>query len=501
MTANSPNLLYIHSDQHTPFVTGCYGDPLVQTPNLDRLAASGAIFDSAYCCSPICVPSRMSMLTGQHPHQHQVWTNQHVLDSGIPTWAHALGAAGYRPVLAGRMHVRGPDQLHGYVDRLIGDHMPNHLGGSMPNMGILRGTETPVRKTLQTSGPGQVAYQLYDEAITAAAIDFLNEQRVAQQQTETHQPFSLSVGFMLPHPPYVPHQADYAAYRNKITLPRKPQPFDQEQHPFLRLWRQHTGSETVSEVEALNTRAAYWALVTQVDHMVGQILTALTENGLGDNTLIIYTSDHGDMQGEHGLWWKHVFYEESIRVPLLMAWPGIIPAGQRCGRVVSALDVTATILDALNAPALPHSPGRSILGLVAAPSIGAGRGSTTWDDLALAEYCEDQYSPAGGCYQRMIRQDNWKLIYYHGYEPQLFNLTDDPDELIDLAQEPRYRDVREALTQRVLSDWDPAAIIATMANKRANNTILQGWAEQTHPPDHYRWQTKDEMNWLDDQSA
>ena len=128
LNTNRPNLLYIHSDQHTPFVTGCYGDPLVQTPHLDRLAAHGVVFDSAYCCSPICVPSRMAMLTGQHPYQNQVWTNQHILDSAIPTFAHALGAAGYRSVLAGRMHVRGPDQLRGYSDRLVGDHVPNHLG-------------------------------------------------------------------------------------------------------------------------------------------------------------------------------------------------------------------------------------------------------------------------------------------------------------------------------------------------------------------------------------
>ena len=232
---NRPNLLYIHADQHTPFVTGCYGDPLVQTPNLDRLAANGVIFDNAYCCSPICVPSRMSMLTGQHPWQHQVWTNQHILDSAIPTFAHALGAAGYRSVLAGRMHVRGPDQLHGYAARLVGDHVPNHLGGQPADMGVLKGTETPVRKTLETSGPGQVAYQIHDEAVTAAAIDFLNHQGIQQRATKDSEPFSLSVGFMLPHPPYVPWQADYDAYRDKISLPRKMRPFEQEPHPFLRL--------------------------------------------------------------------------------------------------------------------------------------------------------------------------------------------------------------------------------------------------------------------------
>ena len=117
---NRPNLLYIHSDQHSPHVTGCYGNNLVETPNLDRLAADGVVFDNAYCCSPICVPSRMSMLSGRHPFQNEVWTNEHGLDSRIPTFAHAMGAAGYQPELVGRMHSVGPDQLHGYAARFVG---------------------------------------------------------------------------------------------------------------------------------------------------------------------------------------------------------------------------------------------------------------------------------------------------------------------------------------------------------------------------------------------
>jgi len=150
-----PNLLYIHTDQHNPFVTGCYGDLLVATPNLDQLAADGVRFDNVYCPSPICVPSRMAMLTGRHPYQNEVWTNSHILDSGIPTLAHAMGAAGYRPVLIGRMHAVGPDQLHGYAERLVGDHSPNHIGGSSVARGVLDGTAGPERISLQRSGAGK----------------------------------------------------------------------------------------------------------------------------------------------------------------------------------------------------------------------------------------------------------------------------------------------------------------------------------------------------------
>jgi len=491
-----PNLLYIHSDQHNPFVTGCYGDPLVSTPQLDQLAASGAIFDAAYCTSPICVPSRMSMLTGLHPYQHQTWTNRHILPSSIPTFAHALGAVGYRSFLAGRMHVRGPDQLHGYADRLVGDHMPNHLGGPMAEMGILRGTETPVRKTLATSGPGQVAYQLHDEEVAAAAVNFLDQVGREQRAGLPPEPFSLTVGFMLPHPHYVPRQAAYERYRSRITLPRKPRSFDAERHPYLRRWRTHTDSETVSEAEALNTRAAYWALVSEVDTMVGQILAALHANDLAQNTLIIYTSDHGDMMGEHGLWWKHLFYEESIRIPLIMAWPGVITPGVRSDRVVSALDVSATILDALDAPALPHSPGRSLLGLVAEHAPGAGRGTATWEDIAFAEYCEDQYSPPGGAYQRMVRSGRWKLIDYDQDPPQLFDLMADPDELVDRAADPACASILVALRARVRERWDPAQIRAKMVAKDADNRILEAWARTTQPAERYRWRPRAEMNRL-----
>ncbi|MEX1020283.1 MAG: sulfatase-like hydrolase/transferase, partial [Litorilinea sp.] len=402
-----------------------------------------------------------------------------------------------RSVLAGRMHVRGPDQLHGYAARLVGDHMPNHLGGSPADMGVLRGTETPVRKTLATSGPGQLAYQLHDEEVTAAAVGFLDRVGRERRAGLTPSPFSLTVGFMLPHPPYVPRRDAFARYRSRVTLPRKPRAMDAETHPYLRRWRTHTGSETVSEEEALNTRAAYWALVAQVDTMVGQILAALHANGLGDETVVIYTSDHGDMMGEHGLWWKHTFYEESVRVPLLIAWPGVIAPSTRCGRVVSALDVNATILDALGAPALPNSPGRSLLGLITQRTAGAGRGSPEWEDLAFAEYCEDQYSPPGGAYQRMVRRGRWKLIDYHTDPPQLFDLETDPDELVDRAADPDCVAILHELRALVRQEWDPERIRAQMAAMEADNRILEAWAGQIQPADQFRWAARAEMNSLD----
>ncbi|HMN30763.1 MAG TPA: sulfatase-like hydrolase/transferase [Caldilineaceae bacterium] len=491
------NLLYIHSDQHNPYVTGCYGDPLVQTPNLDRLAAQGVVFDNVYCPSPICVPSRMAMLTGRHPYQNEVWTNSHILAAGIPTLAHAMGAVGYRPTLIGRMHAVGPDQLHGYAERLVGDHAPNHIGGSSVGRGVLDGTAGPERISLVKSGAGQSAYQVHDEDVAAATVAYLNQLGAQKRTVGQIEPFNLSVGLMLPHPPYVARREDYARYADGIGLPSKPIPFNQVTHPFLRAWRSHTGIEQVTDEEVRRARAAYWGLVHRVDVLVGQILAALEANGLAENTLIVYSSDHGDMQGEHGLWWKHVFYEESVKVPLILCWPGVIPGGQRRQEVISALDVNATMLDALVAPPLTGSPGRSFLGL-----ISTVRATPPWEDVAFSEYCADEYVPTviggGKTYQRMIRQNEWKLIYYHGLEPQLFNLADDPGELVDRAQDPACRTIRNELTGLLLADWNPESIAVKMAALRADNRVLRVWAQRTQPADQYRWQLRPEMNWLEE---
>jgi choline-sulfatase len=491
--AARPNLLYIHSDQHNPLVLGCAGDKLIETPNLDRLAAEGVLFSGVYCSSPICVPSRMSMLTGRHPSQNQVWTNNHLLDSGIPTLAHSMGAAGYHPVLIGRMHSVGPDQLHGYAERFVGDHSGNFLGGAPVDRGVLDGTAGPERVSLTRAGAGQSAYQVHDEDVCAAAVNYFNRLGVQKRAFGEIEPFNVSVGFMLPHPPYVARREDYERYADQMTLPTRPERHDQVQHPYIRRWREYTGIVEVSEEEIRQSRAAYWGLVHRVDLLVGQILDALAANGLAENTLIVYTSDHGDMQGEHGLWWKHVFYEESARVPLIVHWPGVIPAGQRSERVISALDVTATILDALEAPALPASPGRSFLGLVSDT-----RPTPDWEDVAFSEYVADQYTPDGESYHRMLRWGPWKLVYYEGMEPQLFNLAEDPGEMTDRAADPACSSIRAELTERILVDWSPAAIAPVMAKKREETKILRQWANHTRPAEQYRWPLSPAMNRLDD---
>jgi choline-sulfatase len=490
------NLLYIHSDQHNPHVTGCYGDPLVETPHLDALAARGVVLDNTYCPSPICVPSRMSMLSGRYPCENEVWTNAHSFDSGIPTFAHAMGAGGYQPALIGRMHSVGPDQLHGYAERLVGDHGPNQLGGVGADHGSLSGTAGPARVSLRLSGHGQSAYQVHDEDVTATTIDYLNRLGVKKRAGQPAEPFSLSVGFMLPHQPFVARLEDYRHYYEQITPPQNPEPFGDHLHPHIKMWRSACEIEEVSDGEIRRARAAYWALVHRMDMMIGQIVAALRENDLEEHTLIVYMSDHGEQIGEHGLWWKQTFYEDSVKVPAILAWPGRLPEGARCQRITSSLDLNATMIDALGCPALPNSRGRSLLPLLTDPE------HAEWDDVAFSEFCQDAAGAGGpfpeeGIFQRMIRRDKWKLNYYHGQPCQLFDLEADPRELDDLAGDPTHQDTVAKLKAEVLDGWDPEWISARMAALRVERPILAGWGRNVQPPDQCRWTLKPEMDYLD----
>jgi choline-sulfatase len=482
---NRPNLLFLFSDQHARHVTGCYGDTIVATPHLDRLAAGGLVFDNAYCPSPICVPSRMSMLTGCYPSQQDCWTNDDFLASDRATWLHAAAAADYRPILVGRLHAMGPDQMHGYVAREIGDHSPNWAGIKRHNLGVLANANDPYRASLTASGIGQSAYEVKDIDATQAACAALDG------FANSADPFCLSVGFILPHPPYVARREDYARYETSVGLPRLPVPNDE--HPWLAWWRRDRGIADATAEESLRARRAYFALVTRLDAMIGQILDKLEATGLARNTLVVYSSDHGDQLGERGLWWKHTFYEESVAVPLIMRWPGRLAAGERRKQIVNLTDVSATMLDALGAPALPNASGRSFLGI-------ARNATASWDDQTFSEYCTDAvpaWTGGQAVRQRMIRRGRWKLVYYHGYAPQLFDLAADPDECRDCAADPTYAEIRAELTTRLLADWDPDEIERRMRRRRADKDLIGTWAQKTAPGDLYRWDMRADQNRLD----
>ncbi|MCZ6853662.1 MAG: sulfatase-like hydrolase/transferase [Gammaproteobacteria bacterium] len=487
-----PNILFIESDQHNPAVIGAYGNAVIRTPNLDALAARGVVIENSYCASPICVPSRASMLTGQYPFQNEVWTNSQYLHSGIPTFAHSLGAAGYRPVQIGRMHFNGPDQLHGFTERFVGDHNPNHLGADEVDHGSLHGTAGPGRISLKLSGHGLNSYQVHDEKVAARTVEFINDHAASG----AGEPFCLAIGMMLPHQPFVATKDDYDEYRGKVPPPRNPKAFEDETHPYFKWWKSHAGLEDVTPAEVDRCRTAYYALVSRLDALLGDIFDALEKHGLLENTLIVYTADHGEQIGEKGLWWKQTFYEDAVKVPAIVSWPARLPAGVRINRITSQLDLNATMLDAGGAPALPASNGRSLLPLIDNPD------AESWHDIAFSEYCtepgDSAHSDGERIWQnRMVREGDWKLNYYHTMPSQLFNLADDPDEMIDLIDAPEHSRIAERLTALVLEDWDPEWVEAEIREQTANLGITIPWAKNTRPKDTVRWDLNPEWDYLD----
>lgn len=484
-----PNILFLFSDQHAQAVSGCYGDAVVRTPNIDRLAREGVRFDNAYCPSPICVPSRMATLTARWPHRQECWTNDDILRSDLPSWLHRAGAAGYDPVLIGRLHAIGPDQLHGYAARQIGDHSPNFPGAPRQSLGLLEGANEPGPESLERSGPGMSAYQVKDADVTGAAVRWLRETGAAR--LAEGRPFCLTVGFMLPHPPYVVDGEAFGLYRGRVPPPALGP--GEAVGGWHRWWRAARGIERIPPEQRDRARAAYWGLVHRLDEMIGRVLGALEAIGAMDRTLIVYASDHGDHLGERGLWWKHTFFEESVKVPLMLRLPGILPAGEARRQVVNLIDLSQTLLEAMGVPPLPHADGRSFWHV-------ARDGSAPWQDETFSEYCTDpvpEWTGGRAVQQRMIRSGDWKLSIYDSDPPLLFDLASDPQERHDRAGDPACAEVLARLMERLTEGWNPSAIAARMRERRIEKDILAAWARQVRPTETHVWQFAPGINRLD----
>jgi choline-sulfatase len=449
MPAPSPkNLVFFLSDNHACGYLGAYGNPLARTPNLDAIAARGVRFDNAYSASPLCCPARAALATGLFPHQTGFWDNAIPYDGSRESWMSRLRDAGHEVVSIGKLHFRESTPANGFTREIHPMHILDGKGGVHM---LLRAVDRePVNAGqwnlyMDRSGIGTAPYQAFDEKVTAAAVDWLGAHREPSDK-----PWVLFVSYPSAHPPFtVPadfyREGDEAA----VDLPPGWQADPGDDHPAVAYRRRILRSEpmtTEDEPALRKVMAGYLALCEHLDREIGKVLAALDEAGLADDTRIIYTSDHGEMAGAHGLFGKSCLFEDSIRVPLLMAGPGI-PEGRVVEAPVSHVDLYPTLLDCVGADADPASD--DLMGVSLWQEFDAAAAQRP----AFAEY-HAAGSASGGF---MLRDGRWKLLYHVGMPRQLFDLEADPGELVDLGPDHPKAEELEAKLRRIC---DPEAVDA-----------------------------------------
>jgi choline-sulfatase len=458
------NVLFILSDQHSRRVTGCYGNPVVRTPNLDALAAQGTRFGSAYCQTPICVPARASLATGRYAHAIDSWDNATpYTGTEAASWGHRLIAKGHRVTTIGKLHYRKAGDPCGFPDQRIPLHVLDGIGDLY---GLLR-ERMPVRPQSRNqvleARAGEAEYIRYDRGIAQAAVRWLREE--AQDE---RQPWALMVSFATPHFPLVVPEQYFNLYPlDSLPLPVRWRPEEWPRHPVLEFKRrQEALDRPFDERTVRNAMAAYYGLVTFLDEQIGFVLQGLREAGLAENTRIIYTSDHGEMLGEHGLWWKSTMYESSVTVPLIVSGPDV-PAGKLVNTNAMLVDIFPSIVDGVGAEfALEDTDlqGESLFRL-------AREGDTA--RTAFSEY-HAIFSPSGIF---MIRNARYKYLHYVGYPPQLFDLVADPDETQDLAGDPKQAEILAACERELRAICDPETIDARAKADQGRRIAAAGGVE------------------------
>ena len=453
------------SDEHNPQAMGCAGHPLAQTPHLDRLAQRGTRFTSAYTTSPICVPARAGFATGKYPHQIGYWDNADPYDGAVPSWHHLLRGRGHAVVSIGKLHFRGrPGDDHGFSEELLPMHVIDGIGDVK---GLIR-RDIPRRngyaKLAKLAGPGESPYTRYDRDIAARAQAWLRED--ARRHRE--RPWALFVSFVCPHFPLIAPPEFYSRYPlERIALPKQYLAGERPDHPYLRDYDACVAYDAGFGGDHAKVRraiAAYLGLVSFMDDNVGKVLNALEDAGLAGDTRVVYTSDHGDNAGARGLWGKSTMYEESAGVPLVLAGPGVA-GGAHCATPASHVDLFPFFLECFGAPVPQNGyPGISPI------ELAAGRHT---DRAVLCEY--HAIGSTGGI--TMLRRGRWKYVHCVRYRPQLFDLENDPGELVDLAGEPGCQATLAALETEMRRFCDPEEVDARAQRRQAEQLAHYGGRE------------------------
>ncbi len=461
MTAKSPNILVVMADQMAPAFLPIYGHPLTRAPALEALAKSGVVFDSAYCNSPLCSPSRASFMSGLLPSRTRVYDNAAEFGADVPTFAHCLRLRGYRTILSGKMHFCGPDQMHGFEERLTTDIYPADFNWTPDwdhpedrpswyhNMSSVQRAGVCVRSN-------QLDFD--DEAAFMAERAIFDVAR-----SRDRRPFLLVASFSHPHDPFAVPQRYWDLFRDSdIDMPG-PAVAPAALDPHSRRLRHVCAmdAEPVTEAQVREARHAYYGAIAYIDDLLGRLMAALRSAGLAEETIVVLTSDHGEMLGERGLWYKMSFFEGASRVPLVIASPGRF-APRRVGASVSLVDLMPTLVDISGGNA--QSLGVALDGRSLAPHLAGGAGH----DEAIGEYlAEGSISPVV-----MIRRGEYKFIHSPADPDQLYDLTRDPGERHNLALEAAHASLVAAFHADVAKRWDLATLDAEVRASQRRRRLV-----------------------------
>ncbi len=451
MSSNNqrPNILVIQADQLAAGFLGAYHNSIAVTPHIDALASSGVVFESAYCNFPLCAPSRFSMMSGQLASTIGAYDNGAEFASSIPTFAHYLRAMDYQTALVGKMHFVGADQLHGFEQRLTTDIYPADFGWT-GDWSEMQSGHSNDKITFSGSGVCLSNMQMeYDEEVCHRTERKLYD--LARGADE--RPFMLFTSITHPHDPYQCSQEHWDLYRHDdIDMPSVGSITEAEMDPFSKRLRAQYGLQDFepSAEQMRVARHAYYGSVSYVDDVVGRFLGVLRKTGFDQNTVVVLTSDHGDMMGERGLWYKKSFFEASCKVPLIISGPMI--ESKRIESNVSLVDLLPTFIDIATeqqadenqvSPLVEEIEGRSLWSLI-------NEDDAQWDNTVYAEsLAEGSKAPI-----LMVKKDKLKYIT-SGIDPeQLFDHASDPDERINLAGNPDYCDEQQLLSTLADQKWD-----------------------------------------------
>ena len=463
----TPNILILMADQLAPHYTGTYGHPLVKTPNVDKLAEQGCRFDAAYTASPLCAPARFAFMSGQFPFNVKAYDNATEFPAAAPTFCHHLRQMGYHACLTGKMHFIGPDQLHGFHERLTTDIYPADFAFT-PNW---LATDERIdawyhnMSSVIEAGSAEMTYQLeFDDEVGFHGIRRIYDYARSPEQL----PFILVASFTHPHDPYIARQKWWDLYdHNQIDMPNLSiNSVDMDAHSKRIIGGIQADTHPPDDEAILNARHAYYANTSYFDDWVGQFVDALKKTNLIDNTVVVVMSDHGDMLGERGLWYKMNFFEHSARIPLIIAGPDITHS--TIPNACSTIDILPTLLDFASGgsngvPDIQQSiDGRSLHSLLTGSAMEQ-------ENSTISQYAAECTSHP----MVMIRRGDYKYIHCDSDDPMLFNLQEDPGETQNLAADPNHLDIAAAFGKEIAEKWNFDEIRTDVIEKQQARLLIQ----------------------------